>query len=62
MDFLQHVLTLIPVFLAELQNYQQGSGPEPRHTVDLCFGEEFPDPSQPKTKKLITAQVSIPWH
>ncbi|XP_016110305.1 interferon regulatory factor 10 isoform X1 [Sinocyclocheilus grahami] len=45
------------IFLQELQNHRQGTGPEPQYTVDLCFGEEFPDPSQPKTKKLITAQV-----
>ncbi|KAL0150155.1 hypothetical protein M9458_054582, partial [Cirrhinus mrigala] len=44
------------IFMQELQNHQQGAGPEPQYTVDLCFGEEFPDPSQPKTKKLITAQ------
>ncbi len=53
------VLTLFAVFLAELQNHRQGTGPEPQYTVDLCFGEEFPDPSQPKTQKLITAQVSV---
>ncbi|XP_051516388.1 interferon regulatory factor 10 isoform X2 [Myxocyprinus asiaticus] len=41
----------------DLQKHQQGTGPEPQYIVDLCFGEEFPDPSQPKTKKLITAQV-----
>ncbi|RXN21170.1 interferon regulatory factor 10 [Labeo rohita] len=45
------------IFMQELQNHRQGAGPEPQYTVDLCFGEEFPDPSQPKTKKLITAQV-----
>ncbi|XP_073679247.1 interferon regulatory factor 10 isoform X2 [Garra rufa] len=45
------------IFMQELQNHQQGTGPEPQYTVDLCFGEEFPDPSQPKNKKLITAQV-----
>uniref|UniRef100_A0A8C1SH21 Interferon regulatory factor 10 n=1 Tax=Cyprinus carpio TaxID=7962 RepID=A0A8C1SH21_CYPCA len=44
------------IFMQELQNHRQGTGPEPQYTVDLCFGEEFPDPSQPKTKKLITAQ------
>ncbi|XP_056589080.1 interferon regulatory factor 10 isoform X2 [Triplophysa dalaica] len=45
------------VFSQELQNHWQGTGPEPRYVVDLCFGEEFPDSSQPKSKKLITAQV-----
>ncbi|XP_055044326.1 interferon regulatory factor 10 isoform X1 [Misgurnus anguillicaudatus] len=45
------------IFLQELQGHQQGGGPEPRYSVDLCFGEEFPDPNQPKSKKLITAQV-----
>ncbi|XP_052449481.1 interferon regulatory factor 10 isoform X2 [Carassius gibelio] len=47
------------IFLQELQNHRQGTGPEPQYTVDLCFGEEFPDPSQPKTKKLITAQACL---
>nr|AMB19595.1 interferon regulatory factor 10 [Gymnocypris przewalskii] len=45
------------IFMQELQNLQQGTGPEPKYTVDLCFGEEFPDLSQPTTKKLITAQT-----
>ncbi|KAA0707342.1 Interferon regulatory factor 4 [Triplophysa tibetana] len=45
------------VFSQELQNHWQGTGPKPRYVVDLCFGEEFPDTSQPKSKKLITAQV-----
>ncbi|XP_043092352.1 interferon regulatory factor 10 isoform X2 [Puntigrus tetrazona] len=45
------------IFMQELQNHRQGIGPEPQYTVNLCFGEEFPDPSQTKTKKLITARV-----
>ncbi|XP_057175100.1 interferon regulatory factor 10 isoform X2 [Triplophysa rosa] len=44
------------IFSQELQNHRQGTGPKPRYVVDLCFGEEFPDTSQPKSKKLITAQ------
>ncbi|XP_024240641.1 interferon regulatory factor 4 isoform X1 [Oncorhynchus tshawytscha] len=45
------------IFLKELQDYIQGAGPKPRYEIDLCFGEEFPDASQLKTRKLIIAQV-----
>uniref|UniRef100_A0AAY5EJ31 IRF tryptophan pentad repeat domain-containing protein n=1 Tax=Electrophorus electricus TaxID=8005 RepID=A0AAY5EJ31_ELEEL len=48
----------IHIFLQELHRYLQGGGPRPRYEIDLCFGEEFPDATQPKSKKLITAQVS----
>ncbi|KAF7695860.1 interferon regulatory factor 10 [Silurus meridionalis] len=47
----------INVFLQELQQHLQAGGPRPRYVIDLCFGEEFPDKNQPKSKKLITAQV-----
>lgn len=46
------------IFSQELLNYRQGIGPEPQYIVELCFGEEFPDPTQPKNKKLIRAQVT----
>ncbi|KAJ3594633.1 hypothetical protein NHX12_003940 [Muraenolepis orangiensis] len=42
-------------FLAELQNYAHYGCRIPRHTVVLCFGDEFPDLQ--RHKKLITAQV-----
>lgn len=44
-------------FLNELQSCLQGRGPSPSYEIELCFGEEYPDPSIPKTKKLIVAQV-----
>ncbi|XP_029361624.1 interferon regulatory factor 10 [Echeneis naucrates] len=47
----------IPRFVSELQSCLQGKGPIPLYKIDLCFGEEYPDPSNPKTKKLIMAQV-----
>uniref|UniRef100_A0A3Q4IDH9 Interferon regulatory factor 10 n=1 Tax=Neolamprologus brichardi TaxID=32507 RepID=A0A3Q4IDH9_NEOBR len=47
----------IPTFLNGLQNYLQGRGPTPSYEIELCFGEEYPDPNVPKTKKLIMAQV-----
>ncbi|XP_053499547.1 interferon regulatory factor 10 isoform X2 [Ictalurus furcatus] len=47
----------ISVFLQELHQHLQAGGPRPRYVIDLCFGEEFPDKNQPKSKKLITAQV-----
>ncbi|XP_071780651.1 interferon regulatory factor 10 isoform X1 [Centroberyx gerrardi] len=46
----------MPVFLKELQSYLQGEGPAPRYEIELCFGEEFPDPNIPKTRKLIMVQ------
>ncbi|KAK3547008.1 hypothetical protein QTP86_008726 [Hemibagrus guttatus] len=47
----------INIFLQELHQHLQAGGPKPRYEIDLCFGEEFPDNNQPKSKKLITAQV-----
>lgn len=43
---------------ADLQSCLQGKGPTPSYEIELCFGEEYPDPNVPKTKKLIMAQVS----
>lgn len=34
-----------------------GIGSKPSAVVELCFGEEFPDPKVPKNRKLIVAQV-----
>lgn len=47
----------IPTFFSELQSCLQGNGPAPSHEIELCFGEEYPDPNIPKTKKLIMAHV-----
>ncbi|XP_028265052.1 interferon regulatory factor 10 isoform X2 [Parambassis ranga] len=47
----------IPAFFSALQSCLQGKGPTPLHEIELCFGEEYPDPNVPKTKKLIMAQV-----
>lgn len=35
-----------------------GKGAKPSYTIELCFGEEYPDPTVPKTTKLIVAQVN----
>lgn len=43
--------------LSELQSYLRGKGSKPSIEVELCFGEEFPDPKLPKNRKLIVAQV-----
>lgn len=45
------------VFLKDLQSCLQGKGPVPLYIIDLCFGEEYPDPNNPKRMKLIMAQV-----
>ncbi|KAM6928662.1 interferon regulatory factor 10 [Lycodopsis pacificus] len=47
----------IPTFLNELQSCLQGKGPTPSYEIELCFGEEYPDPNVPKTRKLIMAKV-----
>nr|UIR15473.1 interferon regulatory factor 10 [Pagrus major] len=47
----------IPTFLNGLQSCLQGKGPTPSYEIELCFGEEYPDPNEPKTRKLIMAQV-----
>ncbi|CAL8238193.1 unnamed protein product [Merluccius merluccius] len=47
----------MPVFVNELQNYLQRKGPKPNYEIDLCFGEEYPDPNVPKNMKLITVNV-----
>lgn len=43
--------------LSELHRYIRGKGSKPSIEVELCFGEEFPDPKLPKNRKLIVAQV-----
>ncbi|KAA8590861.1 hypothetical protein FQN60_001804 [Etheostoma spectabile] len=47
----------IATFLNELQSCLQGKGHSPSYEIELCFGEEYPDPNVPKTRKLIMAQV-----
>ncbi|XP_053174387.1 interferon regulatory factor 10 [Scomber japonicus] len=47
----------VPTFFNELQSCLQGKGPIPSYRIELCFGEEYPDPNIPKTKKLIMTQV-----
>ncbi|XP_036386738.1 interferon regulatory factor 4-like [Megalops cyprinoides] len=45
------------VFNQEFQQYLERGGPAPRFEVDLCFGEEFPEPGKTFAEKLITAHV-----
>ena len=42
-------------FSSELQDYTHYGCRAPRHTVVLCFGDEYPD--QQRHRKMITAQV-----
>ncbi|XP_077368236.1 interferon regulatory factor 10 [Festucalex cinctus] len=44
-------------FLHDLQSCLQGTGTTPNYKIDLCFGEEYPDPTTPKTKKLVMVEV-----
>nr|XP_057907914.1 interferon regulatory factor 10 [Doryrhamphus excisus] len=44
-------------FLNDLQNCLQGKGTPPPYRIELCFGEEYPDPTTPKTTKLVMVQV-----
>lgn len=47
----------VPAFLIQLERCIQGKGPVPLYKIELCFGEEYPDPNVPKTRKLIMAEV-----
>ncbi|XP_029973773.1 interferon regulatory factor 10 [Salarias fasciatus] len=47
----------VQTFLLALQSSLQGKGPTPSYKIELCFGEEYPDPSVPKSRKLIMVQV-----
>ncbi|XP_008317545.1 interferon regulatory factor 10 isoform X2 [Cynoglossus semilaevis] len=47
----------VPTFLGELGNCLHGKGRTPGYQIDLCFGEEYPDPNIPKNRKLIMAEV-----
>ncbi|XP_068585893.1 interferon regulatory factor 10 [Cebidichthys violaceus] len=47
----------VPTFHNELQSCLQGKGPTPSYEIELCFGEEYPDPNVSKTRKLIMAKV-----
>ncbi|XP_028667643.1 interferon regulatory factor 10 [Erpetoichthys calabaricus] len=47
----------VQLFLQELQEYFRNGRQSPRFEIILCFGEEFPDPAQDKSKKLITAYI-----
>ncbi|XP_077411332.1 interferon regulatory factor 10 isoform X2 [Vanacampus margaritifer] len=44
-------------FLNELQSRLQGKGTTPNYRIELCFGEEYPDSTTPKTKKLVMVEV-----
>nr|XP_040048464.1 interferon regulatory factor 10 [Gasterosteus aculeatus aculeatus] len=47
----------VPAFLNDLRGCLQGKGPAPSYEIELCFGEEYPDPNVPKSRKLIMAKV-----
>lgn len=60
---LTHVLYIVtlpnsdPNFSSELKEFKENRGRSPAYTINMCFGEKFPD-GKPLEKKLIVVKVS----
>ncbi|XP_017269596.1 interferon regulatory factor 9 [Kryptolebias marmoratus] len=48
------------VFKQQLDHFRTNGGEPPKCSFTLCFGEELSNAEDP-TKKLIIAQISLPW-
>lgn len=43
---------------SELKEFKENNGRSPEYTINMCFGEKFPD-GKPLEKKLITVKANI---
>lgn len=46
------------VFVSDLKQFKENNGGSPHYTINMCFGEKFPD-GKALEKKLVVVQVTL---